>query len=294
MHNSKQTFHNNHVRETENSATRARGRKSQFMRRFIQVSSVSIVLFTFHFTHPGNASASVSGHVISPHIVAHLSVVYRNSNAVVYDVTHQRYTTYNAPAQFIMGSSMKVPIMLTFFDMIERQGRRPTGHEMYLLTTMIENSNNDSASALYYGEIGGAAGVTRFLQRIGISGLYPNPNAWGYSVITPFTMVRLLTRLYQGSILTATDRNLALFFMRHVEADQRWGVGDTAPVGSSVALKNGWLPGPDGLWTVNTSGIVTTGRATYIISAYSKEQPSFGAGQAVVRSICHTLTSRVI
>jgi beta-lactamase class A len=216
------------------------------------------------------------------------------SHGVVYDVTHRRYSTVNASTQFIMGSSMKVPIMLTFLNMIERQGRRPSSHEMYLLTTMIENSNNDSASALYYGEIGGAAGVTRYLQRIGITGLYPNANAWGYSVVTPLTMVRLLTRLYEGSILTTADHNLALYLMEHVEADQRWGVGDTAPRGALVALKNGWLPGPDGLWTVNSSGIVILGRETYIISAYTKEQPSFGAGQAVVRSICRTLTSRVI
>ncbi len=40
-------------------------------------------------------------------------------NAVVYDMTHQRYYTYNAPAQFIAGSSMKVPIMLTFLDLLD-------------------------------------------------------------------------------------------------------------------------------------------------------------------------------
>ena len=88
--------------------------------------------------------------------------------AVVYDVTHNRYYTYNAPNQFIAASSMKVPIMLTFLDMIERQGRGPTSHEMALLTTMIENSNNDSASALYYGEIGGAGGVASYLQSVSV------------------------------------------------------------------------------------------------------------------------------
>src|SRR5207302_6572791 len=36
--------------------------------------------------------------------------------------------------------------------------------------------------------IGGAAGVASFLQRIGIGGLYPNPYAWGWCVITPWTM----------------------------------------------------------------------------------------------------------
>jgi Beta-lactamase enzyme family len=215
-------------------------------------------------------------------------------NAAVYDVTRGRYYTYNAPNQFVTGSSMKVPIMLTFLDMVERQGRRPTTHEMWLLSTMIENSNNDSASALYYGEIGGAAGVASFLQRIGIGGLYPNPHAWGWSVITPWTMVNLLTLLYNGRILTATHRHLAFYLMEHVEADQQVGVGDTAPSGAIVAMKDGWVPAPDGLWAMNSSGIVMFGRETYIIAVYTKDNPSLGSGQNLVRRVCRMVASRLL
>jgi beta-lactamase class A len=215
-------------------------------------------------------------------------------NAVVYDVTHRRYYIYNAPGQFLVASSMKVPIMLTFLDMIERQGRRPSRYEMVLLRTMIENSNNDSASALYYGEIGGAAGVNRFMQRIGITGLSPDPNAWGWSLITPLTMVKLLTRLYEGDILTARDRHLALYLMEQVEADQRVGIGDTAPIGSIVAMKDGWVPGPSGLWAANSSGIVMMGRETYIIAVYTKENSSLGAGWSVVQQVCRMAASRLL
>jgi beta-lactamase class A len=209
----------------------------------------------------------------------------RNSiiHAVIYDVTSQRYFTYHASSQFITASSMKVPILLTFLDMIEQQGREPTTHEMRLLTTMIENSNNDSASALYYGEIGGAAGVKHFMQKIGISGLFPNPRAWGWSLITPLAMVKLLTFLYKGNILTAHDRQLALYLMEHVEADQREGVGDIAPRGATVALKDGWVIAPDSWWAVNSSGIVMTAGKTYIISVYTKGEPSVGAGLAAIR-----------
>jgi len=214
-------------------------------------------------------------------------------NTVVYDLTHGRYYTYNASSQFIAASSMKVPIMLTFLNMIEHQGRGPTAHEMNLLTTMIENSNNNSASELYYSKIGGAAGVTRFMQRIGITGLYPNPRAWGYSTIFPFTMVQLLTRLYWGSILTPHDRNLALFLMEHVQADQRVGVGDTAPRGATVALKDGWVVAPDGLWVMNSSGIVTLGGETYVIAAYTRDDSSLAAGQNIVRQICRKVASQL-
>src|SRR5437763_15486109 len=119
---------------------------------------------------------------------------------------------------------------------------------MWILTTMNENSNNDSSSALYYGESGCAVGVASYLHRIGIGGLYPNPHAWGWSVITSWTMVNLLTLLYEGRILTARDRQLAFSLMEHVEADQQVGVGDTAPSGALVAMKDGWVIAPDGLW----------------------------------------------
>ena len=161
--------------------------------------------------------------------------------AAIYDVTGNRYYTYDEDGQFITGSSIKVPIMLTLLNLTESQGREPDDNEMSLLTTMIENSNNDSAAALYYGETGGAAGVTSYLQSIGINGLNADPDAFGWSLITPQAMVNLLTLLYEGKILTTTDRALALNLMENIEPDQQIGVGDTAPSGATVAMKDGWV-----------------------------------------------------
>jgi beta-lactamase class A len=243
------------------------------------------------FRSPGNVAGWASFDVLSPALAAYLASIGSNVNTVVYDVTRQRYYTYHDTVQFIMGSSMKVPIMLTFLDMTEREGREPDDDDMNLLTTMIENSNNDSASELYYRRIGSAAGVASYLQRIGITGLDPNPSAWGYSLVTPLAMVNLLTLLHEGKILTAHDRDLALYLMEHIELDQRVGTGDTAPPGATVAMKNGWLPGPDGLWAMNTSGIVMVGQETYIISVYTHEQPSLNNGHAIVRHVCGAVAS---
>ena len=243
------------------------------------------------FSSPGDAPGWASFDVLSPALAAYLDNLEDNVDAVVYDVTRQRYYTYHDTDQFITGSSMKVPIMLTFLDMTEREGREPNDQEMNLLTTMIENSNNDSASAFYFHKIGGAAGVASYLQRIGITGLDPNPSAWGYSLITPLAMVNLLTLLHEGKILTGHDRDLALSLMENIELDQRVGAGDTAPSGAIVAMKDGWLPGPDGLWAMNTSGIVLVGQETYIISVYTHGQPSLDAGHAIVRHVCGAVAS---
>ncbi len=238
------------------------------------------------FTSPGQVQGRASIDVLSPNLATYLAGEGGNVGVAVYDVTHRRYYTWNADAEFITGSSVKVPIMLTLLDFTEHEGREPNSGEMGLLTTMIENSNNDAAYALYNGEVGGADGLAGYMERIGVSGLDPDPGAFGWSLITPMTMVNLLTRLEQGSILTAQDRELALSLMENIEPDQQVGVGDTALQGATVAMKDGWVIGPDGLWNMNSSGIVTDGQQTYIIAVYTQDQPTLEDGQIIARSVC--------
>lgn len=246
------------------------------------------------FTSPGNIPISASPDVLSPDLGAYFANLGSNVGVSVYDLSRHSYYTYNANNQFMMASSAKVPIMLTFLDMVEQQAREPNDNEMNLLTTMIENSNNDSASALYYGEIGGAQGVANYMQKIGISGVNPNGDAWGYSTISPQAMVNLLTLLYTGKILTPSHRNLALSLMEQVEPDQQVGVGDTAPSGATVALKDGWVTDDNNFWVMNSSGIVTLGQETYIIAVYTQGLNSLDDGQAIARHVAGAIASQLI
>lgn len=241
----------------------------------------------------GSLPAFASINALSSSLASYLSSQGVNTGLEVYDVTRRQFYMYGNTRQFLTGSSIKVPIMLAFLAMIEKQGREPNGNEMNLLTTMIENSDNDAASTLYVA-INGAVGLASYLKQIHVSGLIPNNDAWGYSEITPQAMVDLLTRLHTGSILTKHDCALALNLMQNVETDQQWGVGNAAPSGATFAMKNGWLPGPDGLWTVNTSGIVEAGGEIYIISVYTQEQPSLEQGQTIVQHICNVVASSLV
>jgi hypothetical protein len=157
---------------------------------------------------------------------------------------------------------------------------------MYLLTTMNENSNNDSAEALWL-EVGGAPAIAQLMQKLRIPGLSPDyAGEWGYSTISPLAMVRLLTALHDGTVLTAHDRTLAFNLMSHVEPDQQTGVGTTAPKGASYWMKDGWVPGPNGLWAMNSSGIVTVGGETYIIAVYSQNKSNLDDGWAIAEHVC--------
>lgn len=222
---------------------------------------------------------------LSPDLANYLNSQGQNASAVVYDLTRGEYYTYNAGSPFIMASSAKVPIMLTFLTMTEAQNREPDDNEMYLLTTMIENSDNDSAQALF-DEIGGAPAMSNFLNSVGVSGIAPDPDGWGYSTTTPMAMVQLLTLLQTGKVLTAQDRGLAFNLMENIEPDQQTGVGDTAPANATVAMKDGWVPEPDNLWAMNSSGIVTLGSETYIIAVYTQEQNQLQDGWTITQHVC--------
>jgi beta-lactamase class A len=215
------------------------------------------------------------------------------------DLTRGVVYGYNADRPYLVASSMKVPIMLTLLTQLEAKGRGPNAKELSLLTTMIENSNNKSATALYK-EIGQEAGINAFMKQVGITGLTPqgaDPGepGWGWSTITPAAMVSLLELLHEGKVLNAKDRALALKLMEHIQADQRVGVGDSSPAGATIALKDGWVLGPDDLYVMNSSGIVTLGAETYILAVYTMDDNSWNPeGFAIVRHICKVIGARMV
>ncbi|MEO7002926.1 MAG: serine hydrolase, partial [Ktedonobacterales bacterium] len=244
--------------------------------------SVATLTFT---APPANADAYASFDVLSPSMANYLASLGDNVGAVVYDVTRHQYYTYNANGLFIQASSAKVPLMVAYLNWIESQGRSPNSNDQSLLTTMIENSNNDSAQVIY-DTLGYDIGLNAYLRSIGINDYQPNSNGWGWGRWSPLDMAHILTLLQEGKALNASDRAYALSLMRNIEPDQRMGIGETAPAGATYEMKDGWVPSPDGLWAINTSGIVTLGSETYIITVYTGEQTSYDGGWYITRQVC--------
>lgn len=205
--------------------------------------------------------------------------------AVVYDVTRNITYSYHPTEKFTMASSAKVPLLVAYLAYIEGQGRGPNGYEVSVMTAMIENSDNNAAQVIY-DTIGYDAGQQSYMRAWGIGDYASDPNGWGWGQWSPADMAHLLALLQSGQVLNGSDRALALNLMQRVESDQRFGVGDTAPGNATVAMKDGWVPEPDGAWAVNTSGIVTIGGETYIVTVYTKQQNSFGSGQDIVNHVC--------
>ncbi len=222
---------------------------------------------------------------LSPSLVSYLGGFDSDVGAVVYDVTRNTVYSYQPTQRFIMASSAKVPLLVSYLTMIESQGRGPNSYEMSVMSAMIENSDNNAAQVIY-DTIGYDAGQQAYMHSWGITDYTSDPNGWGWGQWSPSDMAHLLTLLQQGKVLNSSDRALAFQLMESIESDQRFGVGDTAPANATVAMKDGWVTGPDGAWAVNTSGIVTVGKETYIITVYTGEQNSFGSGQDIVNHVC--------
>jgi beta-lactamase class A len=228
---------------------------------------------------------------LSPDLAAYVAAQNGDMAVVVYDLTRNHYYSANETTPFVLASSAKVYIMVAYLDWVEGQGRAPKSDEIDSLTRMIENSTNDDAQLLY-DRVGFDAGLRRFLQKIGITDYVSCPDGWGCAQLPPAAMAQILALLEEGLVLNAADRHLALDLLSHVEADQRWGIGDTAPPGATVYMKDGWLPYPTpGIWNLNSSGIVSTGSETYVLVVYTQNQPAldWSKVQYVARTVAQLL-----
>ncbi len=231
--------------------------------------------------------AQASFDVLSPDLATYLAAQGTNMGVAVYDVTRNVYYSYNDAQTIVLASTAKVYIMAAYLDWVEGQGRGLRSDEIDSLTVMIEHSDNN-ATQLLYDRISQDAGMRRFLQKIGITDYAACPDGWGCAQLSAGDAVRILTLLWQGKILNDSDRQLALKLMNNVESDQQWGVGDTAPKGATVYMKDGWLDYPTpGIWNLDSIGIVTLGSETYVIGVYSQNNAAFDWSK--VQHVCGTV-----
>ena len=247
---------------------------------------------------PAAASQTTAGIArLSEPLSDYLASLGGRVSVSVIDLGHGTRYAYNPYGRFIMASTVKVALAMAAYERSRRTGIPLTSSEQSKLTAMITRSDNNAAS-YFYSKIGGARGLAAYLTRINVAGwraYAPHPGAWGWSSVTAVTAGWILERLYRGQAgITAAARSRILYLMRHVVSSQRWGVGDTAPSGSVVAVKNGWVVGPDERWAVNSTGIVVTSRHTWIVTIYTRANSGFAAGVTAVRRIARLVAAGVL
>jgi beta-lactamase class A len=213
----------------------------------------------------------------------------------VWDRTRGTIYTHNAGRQYLVASSIKVAVLCAVLARTEKEHREPTAQERALLSAMITRSDNDAA-AHFYVYLGDAPALTAYMKRIGVTGFTASPG-WrglGWSTITPAAQVRLFDLLRQGKLLDAKHTKYALGLLRNVIPEHRIGVGSTAPAGADVAMKVGWVTGPDDMWVMNSSGIITYQGVTYVIAVYTDRDPTLEEGVEIVEHACGAIADALL
>ncbi|MGY0057058.1 serine hydrolase [Streptomyces sp. LZ34] len=211
-------------------------------------------------------------------------------SAAVLDTGSAASAVYGGDA-YDTASIVKVDILAALLLQAQDAGRRLTAQERSYATVMIQQSDNDAATALWQ-EIGGAAGLDAANQRLGLTETHGGRSGeWGLTQTTAADQLRLLREVFAAgepgheAVLSEPSRAYVQQLMGQIAADQAWGVSAAADDGTRTRLKNGWMPrSATGLWVINSIGRVRAGGRTYLVAVVSKGHQDKDSGVALVET----------
>jgi hypothetical protein len=206
------------------------------------------------------------------------------------DLTTGATVSYHGQQKYVTASTIKVDILAAL--LYQTHGDL-TGQEQELATTMIENSDNDSATALF-NSVGLAGGLDSVNRVFGLDGTSVN-QAWGLTTTDTGDWLKLLRQVFTArSSLTFGERRYIRTLMANVETDQQWGVPAAADRDTTFFVKNGWLPrSATGLWVINSIGEVTYHRHHLLIAVLSDNNQSEAAGISLVQSVARKAAAAI-
>lgn len=225
--------------------------------------------------------------------------------AAVYDLhTGRSWHLGQGPPQ-AEASIVKLDVLETLLaERAQGDGTGLSASERMLAGQMIEDSDNDAATSLWYA-VGGAARIRSFNARAGLTHTAPSScvvcpgfawPGWGLTTTTPDDQIALLRQLVTpSSILPRAAREYALSLMEDVTPSQRWGVSGGVPAQVTVALKNGWLPlhGTGSDWQINSVGWISGGGRNYLMAVLSTGNPSEQYGIDTIDALAATVWQRM-
>jgi hypothetical protein len=182
-------------------------------------------------------------------------------------------------------SVVKLDVLETLLAERGRSGTELSASDRTLAEQMIEDSDNDAATSLWY-EVGGASSIRSFNSAAGLADTAPSlcvncPGfpwpGWGLTTTVPADQLTLLRALVEpNSLLSSTERSYALSLMENVTPSQRWGVSGGVPAQATVALKNGWLPlnSADNDWQINSVGWISGSGRDYLMAVLTTGNPT--------------------
>jgi hypothetical protein len=216
-------------------------------------------------------------------IAAYLATRHGAASAAIYDRTAQKTVVVHPSLRGRTASIVKVDILET---RLHQTGGDLSEEQRETATSMIENSDNDSATELWDDD-GGPSGIKAYNDEVGLSQTTPNDD-WGLTTTSAADQVALVRELFRhNKLLTTSGRNFQRRLMRHIESDQRWGISGGVPSSAIVGNKNGWLPVTEdhNLWAVNSIGWVKGDGKSYFIAVITQHDPSEDYGIDTIQHV---------
>jgi hypothetical protein len=212
-----------------------------------------------------------TGLFATPSIAGYLGTRAGDVTAAVEDLNTGTLSLWRPGTSENTASIVKVDILATLLQQSQSSGRPLSGSEEELAETMIEQSDDDSASSLW-DQIGEQNGLGAFNHLLGLTGTVGGADGyWGNTMTTAADQVHLLDALVAPNpLLTTASRDYEIGLMENVDADQAWGISDGPLPGVTVAIKNGWLPLEADDWQVNSIGWVDGDGRNYLVAVLTE------------------------
>jgi beta-lactamase class A len=220
----------------------------------------------------GLCTAPADHRALAARVSADISAGLRGRNGEhavsVYDRVTGLNCVYNGSKHFDSASIVKAIILAALLRWHQQTKTSLSSWEKSEATLMIEQSDNDAATALW-DEVG-MTNLQRFLNlaKMGETELGQD-GEWGLTQVTSHDEM-LLLRLLTGSnsVLDASSRAYELTLMAHVTSGEAWGVTAGTPSDVTWHVKNGWLPDAAG-WHINSIGAFTGHGQDYMMAVLS-------------------------
>ena len=218
----------------------------------------------------------------------------------VYDRVTGLNCVYNGSKHFDSASIVKAIILGALMRWHQETKTPLSSWEQNEATLMIEQSDNDAATALW-DELG-MDNLQHFLNLAGMGETELGQDGlWGLTQVTSHDEM-LLLRLLTGSnsVLDASSRAYELNLMAHVVGWEAWGVTAGTPSDVTWQVKNGWLPDANG-WHINSIGAFTGHGKNYMMAVLSvnadandDEQYGIDTIEDVARLVQHDLNDAAL
>ena len=243
---------------------------------------------------PSAAPAAALSPLASRRLRRYLAGRAGDVTAALYDASTRQMWLYHPRLREYTASIVKVEIMGTALQEAESAGHSLPPSEAALMPSMIENSDNDSATALL-ADVGGPSAVAQFDRSAGLTQTQPSTLAfipgtslpgWGLTTTSALDEVTLVSRFaYPNPVLSDTFRQYGLSLMENIESDQSWGVSGGVPPGTVVALKNGWLPLGPSNWQIDSIGWIAGHGRNYVLAVLTEDNPTEQYGIDTIETI---------